>query len=75
MYFSSYLISPNSEYGQSLSMVLTMPEIEQLYKALRKLEDMGYPLPNSIKDLRCELWYMLTETKEFNAYLKEGGEP
>jgi hypothetical protein len=56
-------------------MVLTMSEIEQLYKALRELEDMGYPLPNSIKDLRCELWYMLTETKEFNVYLKEGGKP
>lgn len=73
MYLKSYLISPNSEYVQHLSMILTMTEIEQLHKALRELEDMGYPLPNSIKDLRCELWYMLIEVHEFNAYLKQGG--
>lgn len=72
---NSYLISPNSQYRQRLSMVLTESEISDLHRYLAEIE-LNYPdAPEVAKDLRAELWYMLLEVREFNAYLKEGGEP
>lgn len=50
-------------------------EISDLYQVLTQAKDMDLPLPEVAKDLRAELWYMLTEVHEFNLYLKVKGEP
>lgn len=72
---NSYLISPNSQYRQRISMVLTESEISDLHLYLAEIE-LKYPdAPKVAKDLRAELWYMLLEVREFNAYLKQGGKP
>lgn len=69
------LISPDAQYRQELSMVLTESEISDLHRYLAEIE-LNYPdAPKVAKDLRAELWYMLIEVREFNAYLKEGGKP
>lgn len=54
---------------------MTESEISDLYQILTQAKDMNLPLPEVAKDLRAELWYMLLEVREFNAYLKEGGKP
>lgn len=72
---NSYLISPNSQYRQRLSMVLTESEISDLYQVLVQFEEMNLPLPKAAADLKIELWYMLLEVREFNAYQEQGGEP
>lgn len=72
---NSYLIEPNSQYRQELRLILSESEISDLYQVLVQFEEMNLPLPKVAKDLRVELWYMLLETREFNLYLKEGGEP
>lgn len=72
---NSYLISPNSQYRQELRLIMSESEISDLYQILTQAKDMDLPLPEVAKDLRVELWYMLTEIKEFNAYLEQGGEP
>lgn len=72
---NSYLISPNSQYRQRISMVLAESEIEQLHIYLAETELNNPDAPKVAKDLRVELWYMLLEVREFNAYLKEGGKP
>lgn len=69
------LISPGGQYRQELRIILTESEISDLYQVLTQFEEMGLPLPKAAADLKLELWYMLTETKEFNLYLKEGGKP
>lgn len=71
----SYLISPDSQYRQRLSMVLTEEEIFALHRFLSDMELDHPDAPKVAKDLRAELWYMLLEVREFNAYLKEGGQP
>lgn len=50
-------------------------EISDLYQILVQFEEMNLPLPKVGKDLRVELWYMLLEVREFNAYQEQGGEP
>lgn len=72
---NSYLLSPNSQYRQELRLILNVSEIADLYQVLAQFGKMDLPLPKVAKDLRVELWYMLTEIKEFNAYLEQGGEP
>lgn len=69
------LISPDGQYRQELRVILSESEISDLYQALRDLDDMDITLPNVLKDLRMELWYMLLEVREFNAYQAQGGEP
>lgn len=72
---NSYLISPNSLYVQELRLVLSEPEISDLHRYLAEIE-LNYPdAPKVAKDLRAELWYMLIEIREFNAYREQGGEP
>lgn len=72
---NSYLISPNSQYRQELRLIVSESEISDLYQVLVQFEEMGLPLPKAAADLKLELWYMLLEVREFNAYLKEGGKP
>lgn len=70
-----YLLAPNGGYHQELRLVLSEPEISDLYQVLTQFEQMHLPLPKVAKDLKVELWYMLTEIKEFNEYLRQAGEP
>lgn len=72
---NSYLVSPNSQYRQELRLIMTESEISDLYQILTQAKDMNLPLPEVAKDLRAELWYMLTEVHEFNLYLKVKGQP
>lgn len=72
---NSYLISPNSLYVQELRLVLSEPEISDLYQVLVQFEEMNLPLPKVAKDLKVELWYMLLEIREYNTYQEQGGEP
>lgn len=72
---NTYLLSPNSQYRQELRLIMSESEISDLYQILTQAKDMDLPLPEVAKDLRAELWYMLTEVHEFNVYLKVVGEP
>lgn len=72
---NSYLIEPNSQYRHLLQLLMSEAEISDLYQFLVDAKEQGLPLPEVAKDLRAELWYMLLEIREFNLYLKEGGEP
>lgn len=69
------LISPGGQYRQELRVILSESEISDLYQVLVQFEEMGLPLPKTAADLKLELWYMLLEVREFNAYQAEGGEP
>lgn len=71
---NSYLISPDSQYRQRLSMVLTESELEQLHTYLASTELDHPEAPEVAKCLRLELWYMLLEVRDFNAYQAQGGE-
>lgn len=71
----SILISPDAQYRQELRLIMSESEISDLYKVLTQAKEMDLPLPEVAKDLRAELWYMLTEVHEFNLYLKAKGEP
>jgi hypothetical protein len=75
MDLNSYLLSPDCQYRQELRLILNVSEIADLYQVLVQFEEMNLPLPKVAKELRVELWYMLTETKEYNAGLGQGGEP
>ena len=72
---NTYLLAPNGWYHQELRLVMNEQEIADLYQVLAQFEEMNLPLPKVAKDLKVELWYMLTEIKEFNEYLRQGGEP
>lgn len=72
---NSYLLSPGGQYRQELRVILSESEISDLYQILTQAKDMDLPLPEMAKDLRAELWYMLTEVHEFNLYLKVKREP
>lgn len=72
---NSYLLSPDCQYRQELRLILNEQEIADLYQVLAQFKEMNLPLPKVATDLKVELWYMLTEIKEFNAYLEQGGEP
>lgn len=72
---NTYLISPNSQYRQQLLLMLDESELEQLHMYLAETELNNPDAPKVAKDLRAELWYMLLEVREFNAYLKQGGRP
>lgn len=72
---NSYLIEPNSQYRQQLRLLMSESEISDLYHFLNDAKQQGLPLPEVAKILKSELWYMLIEVREFNAYLKEGGKP
>lgn len=72
---NSYLIEPNSQYKQLLRLLMSESEISDLYQVLVQFEEMGLSLPKAAADLKLELWYMLLEVREFNAYQAEGGEP
>lgn len=69
------LISPCSLYLQEIRIILSEPEISDLYRVLVQFEEMGLPLPKVAKDLKVELWYMLLEIREYNTYQEQGGEP
>lgn len=69
------LISPGGQYRQELRVILSESEISDLYQVLVQFEEMGLPLPKAAVDLKLELWYMLLEVREFNAYQEQGGEP
>lgn len=68
------LISPGGQYRQELRVIMSESEISDLYQVLTQCKDMGLPLPKAAADLRLELWYMLLEVREFNAYQEQGGE-
>ena len=72
---NSYLVSPNSQYRQELRLIMSESEISDLYQVLTQAKDMDLPLPKVAKDLRAELWYMLTEVNQFNLYEKLKSEP
>jgi hypothetical protein len=72
---NSYLIEPNSQYRQELRLIMTESEISDLYQVLTEAREMNIPLPEVAKDLRAELWYMLTEVHEFNVYERLKGKP
>ena len=71
----SCLIEPNSQYKQLLRLLMSESEISDLYQFLVDAKDKGLPLPEVAKILKIELWYMLSEVREFNAYQEQGGEP
>lgn len=72
---NSYLISPDCQYRQLLSMLLTESEISDLHRYLAEIVLNYSDAPNVAKDLRAELWYLLLEVCEFNKYQKQGGKP
>jgi hypothetical protein len=72
---NSYIISPDNCYRQELRIVLTEEEIKALHGFLKHVTLDYRDVPKVAEDLRAELWYMLIEVREFNAYLKEGGKP
>lgn len=72
---NSYLISPDCQYRQELRLTMSESEIRAMHWFLARMELDHPETPKVVKDLRCELWYMLTEVKEFNAYLEQGGRP
>lgn len=72
---NTYLISPDCQYRQRLSMVLTESEISDLHRYLAEIESNYPDAPKVAKDLRAELWYMLVEVQVFNAYLEGGDKP
>lgn len=72
---NSYLISPNSQYWQELRLIMSESEISDLYQFLVDAEEQGLSLPEVAKILKSELWYMLIEVREFNAYQAQGGKP
>ena len=72
---NSYLLSPDCQYRQELRLIMSESEISDLCQFLTQAKEMDLPLPEVAKDLRAELWYMLTEVHEFNVYLKVVGEP
>lgn len=69
----SMLISPDAEYRQELRIVLSEDEIFVLHRFLSDIELDHPDAPKVAKDLRAELWYMLLEVREFNAYQAQGG--
>lgn len=72
---NSFLIEPNSQYRQLLRLLMSEAEISDLYQFLVNAKEQGLPLPEVAKILKSELWYMLLEVREFNAYQEQGGEP
>lgn len=70
----SMLISPDAEYRQELRIVLNEEEIFTLHRFLSDIELDHPDAPKVEKELRAELWYMLLEIREFNAYQEKGGE-
>lgn len=72
---NSYLISPGGQYRQELRLIMNESEISDLYQVLTQFEGMGLSLPKAAANLKIELWYMLLEVREFNAYQEQGGEP
>lgn len=71
----SLLISPDAQYRQHLSMVLTESEISDLHRFLTDTKRDCLYWPKVAEELRMELWYMLIEVREFNAYQAQGGKP
>lgn len=69
------LISPDGQYRQELRLILDESEIEALHSYLSRMESICPDAPKVAKDLRVELWYMLTEVQVFNAFQEQGGEP
>lgn len=72
---NSNLIEPNSQYRQLLRLLMSESEISDLYQFLVDANEQGFTLPEVAKILKSELWYMLLEVREFNAYQEQGGEP
>lgn len=69
------LISPGAQYRQELKIILDESEISALHAYLAKIEPDHPDAPEVAKCLRLELWYMLNEVKDFNAYQAQGGKP
>ena len=72
---NSNLIEPNSQYRQLLRLLMSESEISDLYHFLVDAKEQGLSLPEVAKILKSELWYMLIEVHEFNAYQAQGGKP
>lgn len=68
---NSYLISPDGQYRQELRILLNEDEIFSLHRYLSDIELDHPDAPEVAKNLRLELWYMLIEVKDFNAYEKQ----
>lgn len=68
-------MEPDSQYRQLLRLIMTESEISDLYKFLVDAKEQGLSLPEAAKILKSELWYMLIEVHEFNAYQEQGGRP
>lgn len=71
----SILTSPDGQYRQALCIIMTESEISDLYQVFTQFEEMGLPLPKAAKDLKLELWYLLLDVRNFNAFLEQGGKP
>ena len=56
-------------------MVLTESEISDLHRFLTDTKRDCLYWPKVAEELRVELWYMLIEVREFNAYQAQGGKP
>lgn len=65
------LISPDGQFRQELRIILSEDEIFVLHRFLSDIELDCPDVPKVAKDLRAELWYMLLEVREFNAYLAQ----
>lgn len=68
---NTYLISPCGQYRQELRLILDESEIEGLHSYLSRMESDCSDAPEVAKCLRLELWYMLIEVREFNAYERQ----
>ena len=66
-------MEPNNQYRQLLRLLMGESEISDLYQFLVDAKEQGLPLPEVAKILKSELWYMLIEVREFNAYQEQGG--
>lgn len=70
---NSYLMEPNIQYRKLLRLIMSESEISDLYQFLVNAKEQGLSLPEVAKILKSELWYMLIEVREFNAYQEQGG--
>jgi hypothetical protein len=69
------LISPDAQYRQELTIILSEDEIFALHRFLSDIELDHPDAPKVAKDLRAELWYMLIEVREFNEYKRQEDKP
>lgn len=71
----SLLISPDAQHRQALQLIMTESEISDLFHFLTETKRDCFHWPKVAEELRMELWYMLIEVREFNAYQKQEDKP